>query len=447
MKKLIILFLFVLFVALVVGFEGDNCEGKAEVCVADCNDECGLLKWDYCQEHDYSGCALDVFCYCNVCKIYDSKWCPEYNDYRACVEGIKGTYISCIESCQASREAGLDVSTCWNDCNKVFEDDIIECKQDPCHEFCIEKGYETGKWARYTQEYGWDSCLCENKVRDEVKDPEPLDIPKAYHDLVVVEEETPKEKPGLFTTLKDKIKWLFTKQEKIKKTRSGMIRAIKNKKEVKIFRENKKKWYPVGISTPLYPGDILRIGPNGRAQLRLWESDVNSYIVDLLPNTLYSVPDPNDRYSGKYPVSVLIKGVVKTVIRRLRGQKSDFYIKTPTVVLGIRGTEFILGHDNETKTDRIMVYEGVVDINNETIVEAGEQIKFYNGVPGNIEPLDEEEWNTLTEEDWDQVYSPSIFTIPIVKIGIVILLGGTTYFFLKKKGKKKQKQEKKSKKK
>jgi len=69
-------------------------------------------------------------------------------------------YRGCIESCQSKREAGTDVSTCWADCNKEFEDSIIECKQEPCREFCNGEGFENGEWARYTQEHGWDSCYC-----------------------------------------------------------------------------------------------------------------------------------------------------------------------------------------------------------------------------------------------------------------------------------------------
>ncbi len=144
------------------GLTAAQCTEMGEECAIACNKICEQTKGEYCEKYPYSGCALDVFCWCNVCSIYDTKWCPNYPDYLGCAEGAKGKYRSCIENCQSKRESGGDVSTCWQDCNKEFNDAIIECKQSPCQSFCENKGYDKGEWARYTQEYGWDSCYCSN---------------------------------------------------------------------------------------------------------------------------------------------------------------------------------------------------------------------------------------------------------------------------------------------
>lgn len=138
----------------------DECLAVGEECAESCTKLCEDKKGEYCKEHDYSGCALDVFCWCNACVIYDGKWCPRYESFNSCAEGVKGKYRSCIEACQSKREAAQDVSTCWQDCNMEFEEGIIGCKQAPCQEFCTDKGFAKGEWVRYTQEYGWDSCYC-----------------------------------------------------------------------------------------------------------------------------------------------------------------------------------------------------------------------------------------------------------------------------------------------
>jgi len=142
------------------GLSAEECTDTGKDCADSCNKLCEEKKGEYCDKHGYSGCALDVFCWCNVCAIYDTKWCPNYPGYMGCAEGTKGKYRSCIESCQSKREAGSDVSTCWGDCNTEFNDAIIECKQEPCKEFCDGKGFSDGVWAKYTQESGWDSCYC-----------------------------------------------------------------------------------------------------------------------------------------------------------------------------------------------------------------------------------------------------------------------------------------------
>lgn len=137
-----------------------DCKPLADECVDSCNKICEQTKGEYCNKYNYSGCALDVFCWCNVCVIYDTKWCPYYPEFRGCAEGAKGKYRSCIENCQAKREAAQDVSTFWQECNTEFDEAVIECKQQPCKDFCSSKGFDNGEWARYTQEYGWDSCYC-----------------------------------------------------------------------------------------------------------------------------------------------------------------------------------------------------------------------------------------------------------------------------------------------
>ncbi len=142
------------------GLSKEDCAGKAEECAETCGETCEEKKGEYCRKHEYSGCALDVFCWCNSCAIYDAKWCPDYAGFIGCAEGVKGKYKGCIENCQSKRESGGDVSTCWADCNKEFDSGIVECKQDPCEEFCASKGYDKGEWAKYTGEYGWDSCYC-----------------------------------------------------------------------------------------------------------------------------------------------------------------------------------------------------------------------------------------------------------------------------------------------
>ncbi|MBN1502287.1 hypothetical protein JW930_01980 [Candidatus Woesearchaeota archaeon] len=422
---------------------GEDCAGMYDVCAADCEDECEMTKYEYCQEHGYSGCALDVFCYCNVCNIYDSKWCPEYSDYRACAEGIKGTYTGCIKTCQSKREAGSDVSTCWADCNKIFDEKLTECKQVPCHDFCIEKGYETGEWARYTQEYGWDSCLCENKIRDPVPD-EPIGEPEHYQELES-DEPTASAEIDTDSGIVSKIKWLFSKQPVVTRTITARITGVLNKAGISVFREKQNKWTRAGSGTSLYPGDMLKIGDKSRARIEVLEPNGGRRIVDLLPNTIYTAysTDPNLEYSGQYPVSVITKGIVKVMYRRLTGQKPELYHKTPTVVLGIRGTEFILGHDNETNTDILMVYEGEVEVQGNgdlVIVEAGSQIKFNDGTEGEKQDLDTEEWEALTKDiEYEELYTPSFFSIPIVRITGAIVIVIIMLSVLKKRKKKKRK--------
>jgi len=48
-----------------------DCTDKGASCADDCNRLCEQTKAGYCEKFGYSGCALDVFCWCNACAIYD----------------------------------------------------------------------------------------------------------------------------------------------------------------------------------------------------------------------------------------------------------------------------------------------------------------------------------------------------------------------------------------
>ncbi|MBW3015819.1 hypothetical protein KY330_05320 [Candidatus Woesearchaeota archaeon] len=139
----------------------EECNELKQGCEQDCGEKCEQLKYDYCRKHEYSGCALDVFCSCDACKdVYNVKWCG-YESFLGCAEGAMGKYETCIKGYQAKRDAGQDVSNA-GECRKEFLEQLGgPCKNDACVEFCQLDNFKTGKWATYTQEFGYDSCACE----------------------------------------------------------------------------------------------------------------------------------------------------------------------------------------------------------------------------------------------------------------------------------------------
>lgn len=147
----------------ITGLTTEQCKEKADQCIDECNKICEQTKYDYCREFEYSGCALDVFCWCNACgHVYNPRWC-RYSEYIGCAEGALATFRGCIDGCNAKRRAAQDVSTCWNDCNdELFTQLGNPCKDEPCLDFCQDKDFDLGVWAKYTAKYSWDSCACSN---------------------------------------------------------------------------------------------------------------------------------------------------------------------------------------------------------------------------------------------------------------------------------------------
>ncbi len=452
---LICLFLAVVFIPFVYA----DCAEDAVACAEECEKECNQKKYDYCRTYEYSGCALDVFCDCNKCALYDSRWCPK-EGYMACIGGPITSYESCIKTCQSDFEAGNDVSTCWRDCNDELGVSLIPCKDGQCAKSCTADGYEKGEWAYYIPGQGYDTCACEGEKTD-VSEP-PLDVTEPPLDVMESSEpqpfpeDTDTPKPGSIedpfrgywdyctveNSIKDMITYWFTSEENTgRKGTVGFVKAVTDKKHIDLYRNG--KYYRVSTQTPLFPGDRFRTGPNSMMKLILTNTDGTENVIYVRPNSLFEVEGTRyEDYDDSIRIVKAMGSIVATIKRRVSGKKPNFYVKTPGVVLGIRGTEFYLEYNTTTNETRLMVKEGVVEITGETIasVKTGEQILVENDILGEIEELNASEWNRITEQDWDEVGREGFFTIPAVKvlIGAIILAGGVYTFkkFSKKKRKK-----------
>lgn len=133
-------------------------------------------------------------------------------------------------------------------------------------------------------------------------------------------------------------------------------------------------------------GDVR--GPRGRLQAgdslgvnELLSTGANSYAVIVLPDEsrLRVQPDSQTRIeqlqrltgAGSQQSRIEVsRGRVETGVKPQRGPAARYEIRTPTAVIGVRGTEFRAGFDG--KAARIEVTEGRVAANQDTPLAAGE---------------------------------------------------------------------------
>ncbi|MBW3015954.1 FecR family protein [Candidatus Woesearchaeota archaeon] len=389
LKKETLVCLFLLL--LLAPFVYADCAEDKTACFEKCNQECNQKKYDYCRKYEYSGCALDVMCDCNKCEFYDSKWCPN-EGYMGCAAGPISKYETCIKNCQSDFEQGKDTSNCRNDCNTELNSGLQVCKNAQCQTSCTAQGYEKGEWAPYTSTGGYDSCNC----------------------------------LGEKTTVTEKSETTASAPRK----KVGFVKAIMNKKGVRVWRDN--KWFLAGVNTPLFPGDRIRTGPDSKVKYILLQPDGTQDIIDIRPNSLFEVPDTyaTDKEKTLYET---FGSIVATISRRISGEKPNFYVKTPGVVLGIRGTEFFLSYDNVTKESFVMVKEGEVEVEGTTtsLVKSGEQVRAVEGVIGNTEKMDYARWDEITEEEWDEEVSERSYSVIIISI-LVLVAVAVGYFAYRK---------------
>ena len=99
--------------------------------------------------------------------------------------------------------------------------------------------------------------------------------------------------------------------------------------------------HPVAVGALVLPGDRIVTGPRSRAGLTL----ADDTLLALGPDTVLSIDefafDPTRQEGGL--LATVFKGAIRVVSGLLaRRAPESVRFRTPTMVLGVRGTEFII---------------------------------------------------------------------------------------------------------
>lgn len=106
---------------------------------------------------------------------------------------------------------------------------------------------------------------------------------------------------------------------------------------------------------PLEGGDNLHSGPKTRAKVFIDEENER---VELYPGTVLTLREVSER--GTF-FGMQIGKALFGLVKRLAGRR--FQVQTPSAVIGVKGTEFILGTDGVGKT-LLLTLEGTVGMVN-----------------------------------------------------------------------------------
>lgn len=156
------------------------------------------------------------------------------------------------------------------------------------------------------------------------------------------------------------------------------------------------------VSSKVYAGDIVTTGIEGRAKIVM--SDRN--VLNISTDTKLTINKyENDSTTGVKNVDIdLSKGKLRSnVEQKYDGEKSQFLIKTPTAVAGVRGTQFLTSFDPATRKTEIVTFKGAVALSipgsgaPPVMVKKGESSSVSQGqsVPEAPKPM--------KKEDLDQV--------------------------------------------
>ena len=131
--------------------------------------------------------------------------------------------------------------------------------------------------------------------------------------------------------------------------------VIKSKGTLTLLRNKISK--DITSGEQLYNGDVLKTGKGSFAALRF--SDASS-LVKVFPNSQITVKTKKN--GKKYDkTTILTAGNIWSKVVKKTGK---FDIETPTTVVSVKGTKFLVGYDKDDKNSIIYTFEGVVLVQN-----------------------------------------------------------------------------------
>lgn len=134
----------------------------------------------------------------------------------------------------------------------------------------------------------------------------------------------------------------------------GLLMIVKGQVQVA-----KAKAQPTGakVGGKVYPQDTIITGKDSRAKIVM--SDRN--IINVLPETKIRIDQyVNDTKEKNVRLS-LLEGKVRTnVEQKYDNNENKFEIKTPSAVVGVRGTQFMTNYQKATNTTAVTTFRGEV---------------------------------------------------------------------------------------
>ncbi|OPX29814.1 MAG: hypothetical protein B1H08_02995 [Candidatus Omnitrophica bacterium 4484_171] len=126
--------------------------------------------------------------------------------------------------------------------------------------------------------------------------------------------------------------------------RSASIDSLKGKVQVKLI--NEKSWNSAKVGMILHEGDSIRTSAGSWAFLNLDKGKTATVEVKENTQLLLSELKKNDSGDVKDTLLDLAIGKILIKVQKLRKESSKFEVKTPTSIVGVRGTVFAVEVEN-----------------------------------------------------------------------------------------------------
>lgn len=122
-------------------------------------------------------------------------------------------------------------------------------------------------------------------------------------------------------------------------------RIVKAEGDVKVMIKEERAWKPAEEGMVLSEGDIIKTGPSGAALINI-AGDSKGSLVRMREDTELNLDILKEDVGADKKVTVLDVSIGKILIQAEKLKEgSRFEVKTPTSVVGVRGTKFAVEVD------------------------------------------------------------------------------------------------------
>jgi hypothetical protein len=129
------------------------------------------------------------------------------------------------------------------------------------------------------------------------------------------------------------------------------------------------------------PGRLILTGPDGDAIFQLADGST----FEVFANSRVEFRSSQGSWRDLLEVWL---GNIKVHIQKLGGQPNFNRVHTPTALISVRGTTFLVKVEDDGNTTEVMVQEGLVDVENATTpggkpvsLATGDTVRVYKNVP------------------------------------------------------------------